>query len=59
MLDRFAGSEEGKAYLATLNAQKRIGQPEEVARAIVFIGSPGAGFITGHILSVDGGKSAG
>jgi NAD(P)-dependent dehydrogenase (short-subunit alcohol dehydrogenase family) len=59
MLDRFAGSEEGKAHLATLNAQKRIGQPDEVARAIVFISEAGASFVTGHILTVDGGKSAG
>jgi NAD(P)-dependent dehydrogenase (short-subunit alcohol dehydrogenase family) len=59
MLDRFTGGAEGKAYLASLNPQKRIGQPDEVARAIVFIGSAGASFITGHILTVDGGKSAG
>jgi NAD(P)-dependent dehydrogenase (short-subunit alcohol dehydrogenase family) len=59
MLDRFTGGEEVKAYLATLNAQKRIGQPDEIARAIVFIGSAGASFVTGHILTVDGGKSAG
>ncbi len=59
MLDRFTGGEEGKAYLATLNAQKRIGQPDEIARAILFIGSAGASFVTGHILTVDGGKSAG
>jgi NAD(P)-dependent dehydrogenase (short-subunit alcohol dehydrogenase family) len=58
MLDRFTGGEEGKAYLATLNAQKRIGQPDEVARAIVYISSDDASFVTGHILSVDGGKSA-
>ena len=36
MLDRFTGGEEGKAYLATLNAQKRIGQPEEIASAILY-----------------------
>jgi len=59
MLDRFTGGEEGKAYLATLNAQKRIGQPDEIARAILFIGGAGASFVTGHILTVDGGKSAG
>ena len=59
MLDRFTGGEEGKAYLATLNAQKRIGQPDEIARAILYIASDGASFVTGHILTVDGGKSAG
>jgi NAD(P)-dependent dehydrogenase (short-subunit alcohol dehydrogenase family) len=59
MLDRFTGGADGKAYLATLNPQKRIGQPDEVAAAILFVASDGASFITGHILGVDGGKTAG
>jgi NAD(P)-dependent dehydrogenase (short-subunit alcohol dehydrogenase family) len=59
MLDRFTGGAEGKACLATLNAQKRIAEPEEIARAILFIASDEASFVTGHILTVDGGKSAG
>jgi NAD(P)-dependent dehydrogenase (short-subunit alcohol dehydrogenase family) len=59
MLDRFTGSEEGKAYLGSTTAQKRIGQPEEIAAAIIFAASEGASYLTGHILSVDGGKSAG
>lgn len=59
MLDRFTGGEQGKAYLATLNAQKRIGQPDEIARAILYVASDQASFVTGHILTVDGGKSAG
>jgi NAD(P)-dependent dehydrogenase (short-subunit alcohol dehydrogenase family) len=58
MLDRFTGGEEAKAYLATLNAQKRIGQPDEIARAVLYLASDGASFVTGHILNVDGGKSA-
>jgi NAD(P)-dependent dehydrogenase (short-subunit alcohol dehydrogenase family) len=58
MLDRFTGSEDVKAYLATLNAQKRIGQPDEVARAVLYLASDDASFVTGHILNVDGGKSA-
>ncbi|MDB5656616.1 MAG: family oxidoreductase [Tardiphaga sp.] len=59
MLDRFTGSADVKAYLATLNAQKRIGEPDEIAHAILYIASPNASFVTGHILTVDGGKSAG
>ena len=59
MLDRFTGGEQGKAYLATLNAQKRIGEPDEVARAVLYVASDDASFVTGHILTVDGGKSAG
>lgn len=37
----------------------RWGQPADVARAAVFLCSPAAGFITGHILPVDGGYLAG
>jgi NAD(P)-dependent dehydrogenase (short-subunit alcohol dehydrogenase family) len=60
MLDRFTGGgEDVKAYLASLNAQKRVGQPDEIARAILYIASDDASFVTGHILTVDGGKSAG
>jgi NAD(P)-dependent dehydrogenase (short-subunit alcohol dehydrogenase family) len=59
MLDRFAGGADGKARLASLNPQKRAGHPDEIARAILFVTSDAASFITGHILNVDGGKSAG
>ncbi len=59
LLDRFTGGEEVKAYLATLNPQKRIGQPDEIASAILFLASDAASFVTGHIMNVDGGKSAG
>jgi NAD(P)-dependent dehydrogenase (short-subunit alcohol dehydrogenase family) len=59
MLDRFTGGEAGKAYMRGIVPLGRLGAVEELARAIVFIGSDGAGFITGHVLNVDGGKSAG
>ena len=37
----------------------RIGQPDEVARAVVWLMSDAAGYVTGSVLSVDGGLSAG
>jgi 3-oxoacyl-[acyl-carrier protein] reductase len=34
---------------------RRIGEPEEIARAVLFLASDDAAFITGQILNVDGG----
>lgn len=59
MLNRFTGTEENKAALASGVPLGRIGRPEELARAILFIGSDAGSFITGQILTVDGGKTAG
>jgi 3-oxoacyl-[acyl-carrier protein] reductase len=36
----------------------RLGEPEDVAAAVTFLASPEAGFITGHVLVVDGGLTA-
>lgn len=43
----------------SLHALGRIGQPEEVARAAVFLAGDDASFMTGSPLIVDGGFSAG
>jgi 2-deoxy-D-gluconate 3-dehydrogenase len=36
----------------------RLGRPEDVVGAVVFLCSPAAAFVTGHILAVDGGWTA-
>ena len=58
MLTRFTGTPENKAALVTSVPMGRLGLSEELAKAIVFIALDEASFITGHVLNVDGGKTA-
>jgi NAD(P)-dependent dehydrogenase (short-subunit alcohol dehydrogenase family) len=58
MLNRFAGTEENKAGLVAGVPLRRVGTPEEVAQAIVFVASDKSSFITGASLVVDGGMTA-
>ncbi len=59
MLDRFTGTPERKATLAGAVPLARIGNPKDIAAAVLFLASDGAAFVTGQILTVDGGKTAG
>jgi NAD(P)-dependent dehydrogenase (short-subunit alcohol dehydrogenase family) len=58
LLDRFAGSDVRKAAMANNVPLKRLGKPEEIADAILFLASTKADFLTGEILHVNGGKTA-
>ena len=58
MLNRFTGDADRKASMIAGVPLKRAGAPEEVAKAIVYLTSDKASFITGQIVSIDGGKSA-
>ena len=58
MLDRFTGTAENKAGLVAGVPLGRVGTPEEVAQAIVFVASDKASFITGVNILVDGGLTA-
>jgi NAD(P)-dependent dehydrogenase (short-subunit alcohol dehydrogenase family) len=58
MLTRIVGGAERKAALQAGVPLKRLGEPSEVANAIVFLASGQASYVTGQILAVNGGKTA-
>jgi 3-oxoacyl-[acyl-carrier protein] reductase len=53
----FAAQDEQTRAQDMSNPMGRIGQPDEIARAALFLASADAAFITGQCLSVDGGAA--
>src|SRR4029079_7659171 len=48
--------EEGQRALVDRIALKRLGTPDDIAYGVMFFASEGANWITGQVLSIDGGK---
>jgi citronellol/citronellal dehydrogenase len=47
--------EEGRREFPNANPMRRPAEPMEIAEACVFLGAPSSSFITGEVLTVDGG----
>jgi NAD(P)-dependent dehydrogenase (short-subunit alcohol dehydrogenase family) len=59
MMDRFSGgTPEGRQKVIAQEPIGRMGKPEEIASAVLWLCSEGASFAIGHALVVDGGQTA-
>lgn len=62
MIDRFVGTPEAETefrqQLKAMHPVGRLGTDEEVASAVIYLCSPGASFITGQSITMDGGLTA-
>ena len=47
---------EGQKALVERIALKHLGQPEDIAHGVLFLASEYAGWISGQVISIDGGK---
>lgn len=59
MMDRFSGgTDEGRSRVIAQEPVGRMGKPEEIAAAVLWMCSDNAGFLVGHALVMDGGQTA-
>jgi NAD(P)-dependent dehydrogenase (short-subunit alcohol dehydrogenase family) len=59
MMDRFSGgTDEGRKRVIAQEPVGRMGRPEEIASAVMWMCSDDAGFLVGHALVMDGGQTA-
>lgn len=58
MMDRFSGgTPEGRARVIAQEPVGRMGKPEEIAAAVLWLCSDAAAFVVGHAMVIDGGQT--
>ncbi len=55
LLSRMVAGHVEISAIAAGNPMGRISEPDEIARAVLFLSSDAASYITGHVLAIDGG----
>ncbi len=55
-MSSFTKSDEGRDFTFSIQALKRLAQPDDIAGAITFLASDDARWISGDTLRVDGGS---
>ena len=59
MMDRFSGgTSEGRERVIVQEPIGRMGKPEEIVAAVLWLCSDAAAFVVGHAMVVDGGQTA-
>src|SRR5207302_6046690 len=59
MMQRFTGgTSEGEQRVIAQEPVGRMGMPEEIAAAVVWLCSDSAAFVVGHAMVIDGGQTA-
>ena len=58
LIAQFAEPEKARAAIRVLHPVRRLGTPEDIAAAVMWLASDDAGFVSGQIYVLDGGRTA-
>ena len=60
LMEYLTGTQKGmKEHMMNMIPMKRIADPEDMAEAVIWLCSDAAGFVTGHVMPIDGGMTSG
>ena len=59
MLDHYLETEEGRAAVGAVTVSGRVGKPEDIGAACIYLASRAGSYVTGAVLPVDGGLLVG